>query len=284
VKVTGGYYPMTVIGGNCCDCTYKDVVLEFGTGPAMLWMARGSSGQNSSHWFDRVLFNQEWPGGTPNRGQFQEWKVGTAYNAGDVVEVGNYRYRCKEGGVSTKDPVPKFYFQDITDGPLVWRLVSHRAYRALHIDTGVSIVRTDRCDSTGPFMNAIDITNNLGGEDPWDIKINNHTSHGNIYSALCITAGREIKANWLNSYVGVGTPTRGVFMSNCDDVELTGSEIYGFDEAIYRSASATNVRILGGTLAGNQVGIRTADAHFLSRDVVFESMRRGRTVSPVLVG
>jgi hypothetical protein len=277
LNLNGGYHSLAVTGG--ADNTFERICATFATGTSLYYVANGAS---SMH-FRRVMGNQEYPMqwediSVPIPSSYKTWGAGQQFNRGDVVQVGNYWYRCKTGGVSQAGPKPAFYHTDIPDGPVTWRFMAHAAYRGFHCDTGASIIRLDGgSDFTGPFINAIEITNYLGGAVPWDIKIDTVTAHGAIYNGLCMVDGREVKIRNFNAYASTGSGTKyGIALIGGDDCEVHTPELYSWAVGIY---DGLDTPIFGGTIADCQVGIQHT-RELKMWGTRFESKARGRTVTP----
>jgi len=281
LNLNGGYHALAVTGNGCADNTFERISATFSYGTALYYVASGAS---SIH-FRRVLGNQEypmqWDGDltVPDASAYKDWKAGTQFTRGDIVQHGQYWYRCKTSGVSQQGPIPTAYHQDIPDGTATWRFMCHAAYRGFHADTGSSIIRLDGAsDFTGPFINAVEISNYLGGQIPWDVQIDNVTAHGPIYNGLCMVDGREVEIRRFNSYARTGPGVGyGIALCGGDDVEVHSPKLYGWPVGMYVGLEGTPV--FGGTIAGCQIGIQ----HFGPLNAYgtrYESKGRGKTVTP----
>lgn len=262
-RVQGGFFNLVINGNACADNTFTRNTFTFATGAAMVKIGRGSgAGVNGAQHFYRCTFNQEYPLGVPVAANYRGARGnGTTYVVGDIAIVGSYYLKCRVGGVSggSAPVLDKFYGEDITDGAVQWRLMAHASYRGAWIDTGTSYIRLTECDLTGPFANAIEVSNAASGEVPFDITVTNCTAHGPVFNGFYNGAGREIHLTGFNALnaTGPGT-TYGVVLTGAGEVQIVGSQAYGFTNGIY--VGEKNVTILANHPVGNTVGVNVGPA------------------------
>lgn len=251
--IQGGYYAMSITGGVCSDNIIKRCIFSYSTGPSMCWIARGVAGLNGSHFFHRCLFNQGYGGATvPSSGDFiGAWAGSTAYSVNNIVDNGGYLYRCTVAGTSAAAGgiTPAFYGTNITDGTVTWVLMAPVAYNGIHVDTGTSYITVRECDLTGPFSSSIRISDDLAGDDPYQINIIHSNADGPINNAIFAGHGREIRIDKFScsNSIGPGT-TYGIFVQGTEDASIINCESYTFSAGIF--VDMDNVKVIGNTVTG----------------------------------
>ncbi len=272
--VQGGWQCLAITGPACADDIFTRCTFTYATGLRMVQMSRGSTGLNGGHHFWRCLFNQAYPQGVPTSAAYKgNWTASTAYAVGDIVVSGGYYIRCKTAGTSgATEPGLDFYFVDLPDGSAVWELMARLGYTGINVDTGVSYVIIRECDMTGPYAQAIQIQNSLGGDAPFCVHVEQTTAHGVINNGASVSAGREIEFHAFDAFgpTGTGTTYGIVFHTAASDTfQVRGCRLSGFTDGVNVSAGQ-NAVIEGCAIFGCGAGVRIAAG--ISRFVIANNM------------
>lgn len=277
--IQGGWQCLAITGAACADNIFTRCTFTYATGPRMVWMSRGSTGLNGGHHFWRCLFNQAYPLGVPAPANYKgAWAASTAYSVGDIVTSGGYYIRCKTAGTTgVTGPVLGFYLTSLPDGSAVWELLASSGYTGIDVDTGVSYVIIRECDLTGPFTQAIQIHNSLGGDAPFCVHIEQTTAHGVVNNGASISSGREIEFHAFDAFgpTAQGTTYGIVFhTAAADTYQVRGCRLSGFTDGINVS-SGQNAIIEGCAVFGCGKGVNVAAG--ISRFVIANNLLGGST-------
>lgn len=285
----GGYHCLSITGTACTDNIITRCNFTFATGSAMV-ILQSASGTHGGHHFYRCLMNQSYPVSTPTSTKYKGARANTtAYVAGDIVSIGSYYVQCSVGGTSSGSaPSLAFYGTNITDGTVTWLLMGHTSYRGIQFDTNVNYCVLAECDLTGPFLNAVDITDTLTGTDPYAITVRDCTAHGPITNGLSISAGQEHIIDGFNTFNATGTGTTiGIAAGGLGDVLIKNCQTYGFTTGIaITNASQVGTNVIGNHSAGNTNGIRVAaNVSYFSivGNWVGSSVSRGANTNSIVV-
>lgn len=246
--VVGGFYSIAVVGTGATDNHINNSVFRAAIGGAVCYIQGGGA-----IFFDRCLFNQDWPVTTPAVNGSQDggnWASGQSYATGVFVRTGGFILQSISSPGVTAGVAPtltgKYYGDVITDGGVTWYIANNSAAVAVLIDTASTYIRFEGCDFTGSFFNAAQVVNNFGGNAPDVISFEKCTAAGLVGNAFNVLAARRISICECEMQVCVGafTDEGGIYTGSGFNGEAT------FDNNLIAGGYSIGIR-LGNTGGGH---------------------------------
>jgi hypothetical protein len=255
LDISGGYYcirmqtttadPSPVL---VTDNLVKNCTMAHATGGASVYLLGAGA-----IFFQRCLLNQDWGVATPSAADDRgAHAVNTAYGTNDFVTLAGFILQVRIAGTSHLTTAPsltgKWYFQDITDGTVTWRIVGNAAGVAAHIDSNCSYIKFEDCDMTGSYITGLKQTNNLGEDAPDVTRIIDCTVGATIALGYSFDAGERVTIRGCELQVPVGTAAATAIFFNTSfggDAIVDGNDInHGWDNGIWTAHALGTVSIV----------------------------------------
>jgi hypothetical protein len=259
-ELQGGFYSLAVVGNACADNTIKHTKIGGATGTAQVYMASATGGVNGANHLFNCKVNWQPNVGDISAARFKGARVAsTEYAIDDILLVGSHYVSVTAAGVTGAGAAPAmlWYYLDMIDGAVRYKLIAHQGLTAITYDTGVSYCNLHIVDMTGPYSSCVLAQNSFAGVAPRNITADTVFFHGPISNGLNVQAGDFFDFTKVDAFDPSGLGTKyGAFFAAGSGHRFQTRATRGFDVGVYCGTNGVEVSssIIVGNTRGVQIG------------------------------